>query len=341
MTSLFVMRSNFTCTKTADRSPGRETAQASDASEPVISAAVGNGSWERCPNRPEDVRSIQQALNRFSPLEGGPQPALVIDGLCGPKTRAAIAHFQKKWDLKNRWGTIDGIVDVTGPTIERLRKGAGHRKTPATDFFLHIPRVMEVITATRTRLTAAKMHYQLGPSGGSVPATRLFLEESAKKVNHHFHVERMRTPTARVAAVDQVFLNMQTAIGYIAQGTVLAADEPPHSAEGAFMFTFMGGYHLRTGTHLYNGYPVSSIYLCPKSRTLGRDAFVYAMIHELAHYCGPVDNGIDDHAYFHRNRTHYEHLGPEHAYRNADCYPQLAYDMVGLRDFRVDLNTLS
>lgn len=342
MTDLLVMKSDFTCSKTAAMPTSDLTPGQSDQYQVAISAAVGNGSPKRCPNRLEDVRTIQQALNRFTPVEGGPQSALVDDGLCGPKTRAAIAHFQNKWDLKNRWGTVDGIVDVTGPTIERLRKGSGHRMTPATDFLAHIPRVTEVITATRARLMAAKRHYQLGKStGGAIPSISLFSEESARKVDRHFHVERVRSPLSRVTEVDAIFFNMQIAIGYIPQGAVLSADEPPNSSESCFMFTFMGGFHLRTGTHQYKGYSKSSIYMCPMSRTLSRDAFVYAMIHELAHYTGPVNNGIDDHAYFHKSRARYEGLGPDLAYRNADCYSQLAYDTIGMPNFRADLGTVS
>ena len=341
MTQLLVMRSDFTCAKSASSGTWCDTASPSDSQQLGISAAVGNDSGERCPNRAEDVWTIQAALNEFLPVEGGPASPLSVDGIYGPKTRSAIVHFQNKWDLKNRWGTVDGIVDVVGPTIERLRKGAGHRKTPATDFLLHIPRASEVITTTRAVLTAAKMHYQIGRTRGGIPTVSLFREQSAIMVNRHFRVERLNDPVQRVAAVDMMFLHMQTAIGYIPQGTVVSADEPPTSTEGAFMFTFMGGYHMRMGKHDYHGYPKSSIYMCPRSRTLSRDAFVYAMIHELAHYTGSVDNGVDDYAYFHKNRSLYERLIPEQAYRNADCYSQLAYEVIGKRDYRVDLNSVS
>ena len=342
MTKLLVMKSDFTCTKSVLDIIPRPDASLAGQQDVVISAAVGNASWNRCPNHPDDVKTIQSALNEFPSVEGGPNPSLSVDGICGQKTCSAIAHFQRKWDLKNRWGSVDGIVDVVGPTIERLRKGGGHRKTPSGDFLVYIPQTMQVITAARTVLTAAKMHYQLGKAaGGGFPSVSLFREQAAKMVDRHFHVGHLYNPLSRVIDVDRMFLNMQTAIGYIPLGTIVAADEPPTSVEGSIMFTFMGGYNLRTGKHEWHGIPKSSIYMCPRSRTLSRDAFVYAMIHELAHYTGPVDNGVDDYAYFHKNKSLYERLSHWQAFRNADCYSQFAYEVIGKRDYRVDFNYVS
>ena len=65
----------------------------------TIRAAVGDAYPPRVQNFPDDVRAVQNALNRFAPNEGGPIEKLVVDGMCGPKTRGAIHHFQKKWEL--------------------------------------------------------------------------------------------------------------------------------------------------------------------------------------------------------------------------------------------------
>jgi hypothetical protein len=56
------------------------------------------------------------------------------------------------------------------------------------------------------------------------------------------------------------------------------------------------------------------------------------MIHELAHFTGPVD-GILDHAYFHKNPHRYRNLSHELAFGNADSYSQFAFETIGKPDF--------
>lgn len=76
-----------------------------------IMAAVGNGGS----NLQNDVRTIQSALNDVPPHKGGPQAPLVVDGQCGPKTRAAITRYQQQ-----NIGWADGRVDPGGATIRSL-----------------------------------------------------------------------------------------------------------------------------------------------------------------------------------------------------------------------------
>lgn len=65
-------------------------------------------------NHRDDVRAIQQALNSL-PLGRRPRVPLVVDGICGPKTRAAITHFQQ---TVFRWS--DGRINLRGPTLDAL-----------------------------------------------------------------------------------------------------------------------------------------------------------------------------------------------------------------------------
>jgi hypothetical protein len=66
-------------------------------------------------NQTADVRHVQQLLNRFPPADGGPSPALGVDGFVGPKTVAAISQFQVV-----HFGWHDGRADPGGPTIIEL-----------------------------------------------------------------------------------------------------------------------------------------------------------------------------------------------------------------------------
>ena len=51
------------------------------------------------------------------------------------------------------------------------------------------------------------------------------------------------------------------------------------------MFTFMGGYHQRKPTDMWEKIHRGSIYLCPKARILGREAFAYGMIQRVSSLC--------------------------------------------------------
>ena len=106
------MKSYAFCGKDGCRPLG---AGKSHASRLGIVAAVGLA--PRCRNHGADVRKVQAALNRFPAHEGGPNPQLVVDGICGPKTSAAIRKFQTK-----QFGAseADGILDVGRLTDRRL-----------------------------------------------------------------------------------------------------------------------------------------------------------------------------------------------------------------------------
>lgn len=76
-----------------------------------ISGAVGKGGK----NRFEDVLTIQYLLNCVPTARGGPGKELVLDGLCGNLTNAAIATFQRA-----ALGFADGRVDAGGQTLQTL-----------------------------------------------------------------------------------------------------------------------------------------------------------------------------------------------------------------------------
>src|SRR5262249_38004552 len=128
-----------------------------------ITAAVGDGGGSRCPNRPDDVRGIQRALNGFRPFDGGPQTPLKIDGVSGTLRAAAIRRFQKKYGPGH-----DGIVDPEGRTIGQLRKGppAGNPGDAPQEFLALIPRVIGILTAVQAALLAAQ-------SSLTIPGSRL------------------------------------------------------------------------------------------------------------------------------------------------------------------------
>jgi peptidoglycan hydrolase-like protein with peptidoglycan-binding domain len=88
-----------------------------------ISKSVGLGGVNLQP----DVVTVQSLLNKVTAQDGGPAPALVTDGLCGPKTRDAIRKFQLR-----QFGPAgaDGRVDPGGRTIGRLNEFDAASTTP-------------------------------------------------------------------------------------------------------------------------------------------------------------------------------------------------------------------
>jgi hypothetical protein len=75
-----------------------------------ISGPVGAGH-----GKPDDITMVQRFLNALLPVEGGPTLILAEDGICGPKTQAAINKYQKF-----AVGFVDGRIDPQGKTIRAL-----------------------------------------------------------------------------------------------------------------------------------------------------------------------------------------------------------------------------
>ncbi|MGE0759049.1 MAG: peptidoglycan-binding protein [Pirellulaceae bacterium] len=96
----------------------------SDDGELSISAGVGLGGF----NQPEDVRTIQEALNRVPESQGGPAVALVVDGIAGQRTQAAIAKFQR-----HHFGWADGLIERNKRTHQRLREVLGIAPSDSSD----------------------------------------------------------------------------------------------------------------------------------------------------------------------------------------------------------------
>jgi peptidoglycan hydrolase-like protein with peptidoglycan-binding domain len=81
----------------------------------TISASVGL----RGHNLEDDVVTIQTLLNKVPPSQGGPDPVLAVDGICGPKTRGAIQRFQLD---HFGWSGADGRVDPGQQTLAKLNE---------------------------------------------------------------------------------------------------------------------------------------------------------------------------------------------------------------------------
>jgi putative peptidoglycan binding protein len=84
-----------------------------------IQQPVGDGS--KAKNLSDDVVTIQQLLNDITPQNGGSNPPLKVDGLCGHKTKTAIQGFQLK---HFGWKLADARVDPDGATLKKMNEMA-------------------------------------------------------------------------------------------------------------------------------------------------------------------------------------------------------------------------
>jgi hypothetical protein len=298
----------------------------------TLSAPVGDAPASRCPNRPADVRAVQEALNHFPPAVGGPARPLAVDGVCGTLTRRAIGAFQRRWGIIG--AERDGVIDVDGPTIARLREGPPAPAGRADDARLRAvrPRLVEVVASARAVLSIAQGRYKRVTDHGDL-ANLARIDGAVAKVERHFHAGRTRDPAARLARIDAVYQAMQATLGLAAAGVI--ADAAPVDGDGALAVAWDGGFHtaghgIPAGGH---GGHMATIRVLPAARALGPDPLAYALVHALAHHVGPTSAPIVDVAYAHVAPDAYAALGPAGALRNADSYAQFAFDAAGRPGF--------
>src|SRR5262245_58277696 len=109
-----------------------------------IEASVG----EAGVNHTRDVMLVQELLDAVPPGKGGADPELKIDGICGPKTKAAILRFQRQnLDVQR----ADGRVDPKHATLAKLNE-------------LAHPLHTEVLAALQEFVESARKHRITLPS---------------------------------------------------------------------------------------------------------------------------------------------------------------------------------
>lgn len=290
--------------------------------EIVIGGSVGRGGR----NSPEDVRTIQRALNDVDPADGGPILKLAVDGVAGPLTIAAIEKYQKR-----QLGWSDGRVDTDEPTIHALngyaapQKGKKAKPKPppkatAAQNKAFIERIGALLPRARHWTEMAQLKIDMAVEflqKGKVrphdpfPALHDIGRPELALFDKYFHTEKLATATRihQLHGAKQVYGDMQTVItelllqapmfgwgvGYFqpdpADGTL--------AANGYVAYTFYGGWHQRrkngtprlSGDDNYKGRKdlrEDTIFFPVGSLLTKSDNFMMeTIIHELAHFVGP------------------------------------------------------
>jgi peptidoglycan hydrolase-like protein with peptidoglycan-binding domain len=155
-----------------------------------ISQPVGRGPLAR--NQIDDVRTIQDALNQVTlkGITGGPIPFLAVDGICGPKTNAAISRFQQV-----QLNIFDGVIEPNKKTIIRLNEIVD----PVSDDDLRA-KVRQALPLAGQAIAGALTNLQAIIAGGPNPAGPA--AAAADRLNRHFLLNTLSPSQQSTARVD-------------------------------------------------------------------------------------------------------------------------------------------
>ena len=311
-----------------------------------ITASVGIGGA----NLSADVRTIQQALNDVPANQGQPIPLLVVDGMCGPKTKNAIQQFQLK---HFGWPGADGRVDPDKQTIAKLNELTGGSRarplggdasasgpsTPEEEaarvsrIILSINEALRCVKAAQMNLTIALRSVDEPPNTPS-PFPSMGREERMRLANRHFDIDRYpsfqrRRVLGEVRYIYDLMLQVFTRPGNLWGPWVFAADPLAHKS---IAFTYGGGFFTSGEKTIEKGITLrtDTIYLCKKLDKQTDEMQIVAIIHEMAHFVSRLDE-IVDHAYGWHDRPRMQRLTPGQKKNNAQNYCNLAFDAVHSR----------
>lgn len=312
----------------------------------TITSSVGEG----CSNLKADVVKIQKALNSIPPVSGGPFPNLVVDGICGSKTKGAIAAFQR-----HQFSWCDFRVDPDKLTIQRLREfqvssasedssSNPDRMSALTRVYSTLPLANQLITNAIRTVDLANDHV-CGRLGNNKSLSRI-AQDSFARVDTYFNLSRQQKqiqPTS-LQTIRRLLSRMQTAIGgsgpLTKPGTGIFQLDPGDEAD-IYAFTYRGGFTRKASSGRpkmskddnYSGANLreDAIYICTGLNEMTDSSFVaYNSIHELAHFVGPEKGrpgAVIDHTY--RHRPDFWSLDPQKALENADTYAMFTMDSAG------------
>ncbi len=247
----------------------------SDARRPegdiVITGSVGSGGV----NKSEDVWNIQYGLDQVPPIDGGPNPPLKIDGLCGPKTIGAIRDFQVK---HFGWGGCDGRIDPGRQTLAKLNEKRQRWIAPTlplsmttdgwllTDLLAHVPHTRACVHAAMMTLNSAKF-------GG------LFGGRAETLINRHFQMDG--SPGGRDAAITKTYNIYSHMLSVLDRPDAYCTLDTTDAGENISTVAFarLGGFFDKsdlTGKIVFRrgAYFASGI----------QDFAAFVFIHEMRHY---------------------------------------------------------
>lgn len=288
----------------------------------AISKAVGQGPQAR--NLPDDVRTIQDALNQVTVQghTGGPMPLLAVDGIKGPKTQAAITKFQQ---VQVTSINPDGTIEPGKQTILRLNELVA----PISKFDLNaklatsLPLVQAALAAAIRNLTAI-ITSGPGPTGPAAVAD--------DRLNRHFKLNTIDASAQSAGRVNlfETYSEMALVINqpdlFNMFGAIDAFDVDPSNAkialtttQGVFEPPIQDGAdnparHIRLGLGFF-------------APNVTDEFAAFILIHELSHFTGRRDGeSIVDNGRGWFNDIFINPLRAQQRLANADSYATFAHE---------------
>jgi hypothetical protein len=291
-----------------------------------ISGPVGAGH-----GKPDDIRMVQRFLNALLPAEGGPDLVLAEDGICGPRTQAAINKYQKF-----AVGFVDGRIDPQGKTIRALTGfivgsptvpqgilGQNEAGQPAANTpNARVPPIFETVFAI---LDAQQILRELEPR---LNLLRFRLTRVTPPMqgllNKHFAAGNDTVKSIDIAHISTVLANLHfflaraNAFGLLPVNNVLLFDEAPGAEKIGAAYTVFGGDKLSTDEFTIVFDEVSRrpkklhgqsiwltrLYADEKTKNLRQ----HVLLHEFCHFVGPSQfspGTLVDKAYIQDEQFHF------------------------------------
>ena len=293
------------------------------ASGPIaISKPVGQGPLAS--NKADDVKTIQEALNQVTVkgLPGGPIPFLVVDGVKGPKTQAAILNFQQA-QVKSIHP--DGLVEPTGKTILRLNELVA----PVSKFDLNA-KLAEALPLVRAGLAAAIANLTaVITTGPGIPGPSA---TGADRLDRHFKINSLGSSgqsNGRVLLFETysemaLVVNQPELFNNI--GAIDAFDVDPNNAKIA-LTTVKGVFEPATLNGADNPARHIRLGLGFFATNVTADFAAFILMHELAHFTSRRDGEIiGDHGRGWFDDAFIKGLTADKRLLNADSYASFAQE---------------
>lgn len=291
----------------------------------AISQPVGRGPLAR--NKADDVRTIQEALNRVTVAgaTGGPMPFLKVDGICGPRTNAAIARFQQV-QLK----IFDGVIEPNKKTILKLNEIL----EPVSDDDLKA-KVRLALPIVARSIAAALRNLQAVIAGS--PGANGLATTAADRLNRHFRLNDLKPFEQSTARVDLfgTYLRFNAVITNPELFNIGALDEfdldknNPKIALTRRNGFFQEGVEDPATHRRLDRIHLGLGFFSPR---VSPDFAAFIILHELSHFVGRANGQeIDDFGRGWFNEQFIAPLKVEKRLANADSYATFAHECLADR----------
>ncbi len=324
MGGFMVMQSNKICTK-----ENKVVSVSGEETTVVISASVGVGGR----NLTNDVMEIQKGLNKVPPDKGGPLPMLVVDGICGPKTNAAIRNFQMRFFGASG---ADGRIDPGKQTINKLNQVI-FSNSPKLDLVndaallasltSNFGLVQQGVRAANANILRAKTVVDADDDTPSFGGTRA---EKMDRLNRHFKIDKFPKSqrSQELNRVGKVFEFMNRIVNFPLFFDGKGFFELDTSGDPRIAFTFGNGF-FAPGEVADNGVRKDTMHFGKRSiSTVGiPDLVAFIMTHEMAHFIGLPDGtfiGDSGRGWF--DDAIMQNLSLQQRLQSADPYATFAHE---------------